>query len=287
MGSNRRDGNGGAPSSYTCPVCMSPSTELLFALKRGNLRRCIACGHAFSTDISVPPEDVYTGAYFQAAHRNWFNNPDYELYDRIRRSLARHVDISASILDVGCGTGNFLKYLHDWGYTNLHGLDLMKNEHESIRFYHSDFFDIEFDHQFDVVVSMMNIEHVYGVHAYLAKMRSVLKATGLCVINTIDESSFIYWLARFLKGAHIGFAVERLYDIHHVNHFSVSSLRRLCFQHGLTVLESLKSNYPLESLDVGSGLNVVAIKRAIGFINFVSVLIGKELAQTVMLRKSC
>jgi len=44
---------------------------------------------------------------------------------------------------------------------------------------------------------------------------------------------------------------------------------------------------PLGRFDVSSGLNVVAIKRAIGFINFVSVLIGKELAQTVILRKSC
>jgi 2-polyprenyl-3-methyl-5-hydroxy-6-metoxy-1,4-benzoquinol methylase len=273
-------------TAYRCPVCGSAALRLLFGLKSGNLRQCTECSHVFSTDIAVLPTDLYGSEYFRVSHKNWFANPDYRLFEQIAGSICGAAGKSAAILDIGCGTGNFLKYLHMQGYTDLHGLDLIRNEHEAVRFYHGDIYGSVLARQFDVVVSMMNIEHVHDAHAYVEKIKSLLSPHGLGIINTIDESSLIYRLSRILKFAKVDFAAERLYDTHHVNHFSESTLKRLLSSHGLLIVETFKSNYPLNSLDVGDGPAAVLTKAAIALVNVTSRIIGREIAQTVLFRKA-
>jgi SAM-dependent methyltransferase len=52
----------------------------------------------------------------------WYKSLHADLLDTIRRHFGNARDIR--ILDAGCGTGGFLRYLHRHGYANCTGLDL-------------------------------------------------------------------------------------------------------------------------------------------------------------------
>ena len=74
---------------------------------------------------------------------------------------------SARVLDIGCGSGSFLKALSDKGYTEITGIDLSE---EQVKLAHQlgvsqvqqgdliDFFNAA-DHKFDLISGMDIIEH--------------------------------------------------------------------------------------------------------------------------------
>jgi len=60
----------------------------------------------------------------------------------------------------------------------------------------------------------------------------------------------LYGLARNLKMAGFPIAFDRLYSAHHINHFTVKSLRRLVEQIGLEVERSCTHNAPIAAIDI-------------------------------------
>lgn len=58
-----------------------------------------------------------------------------KLFPYLNRNLFRHLpaDKNARILDFGCGTGYVLQFLHEKGYTNLHGSDIDSSGWEELK----------------------------------------------------------------------------------------------------------------------------------------------------------
>ena len=52
--------------------------------------------------------EEYTPEYYEETHRNWFANPNFALFRWIEHQLPAEI---RSVLDVGCGRGDFLKFL--------------------------------------------------------------------------------------------------------------------------------------------------------------------------------
>src|SRR5579871_554665 len=94
-----------------CPVCQTPGA-LESSFQDINLLRCPSCSHCW-TDISkMEEQEEYSTEYFLSTHRNWFENPDYAFFEKfLKLALAQRMD--ATVLDIGCGTGNLLRFMRE------------------------------------------------------------------------------------------------------------------------------------------------------------------------------
>lgn len=234
------------PAMVTCAICGS---EAAFMARHpeADLYRCRACTHCFSDPESVEPEE-YGPEYFDRHHARWFANPNLALF----ASIARQIPQQASVLDVGCGRGHFLRYLRDHRPDlRLSGVDLSPNPpDERIRYYQGDFLATTFDDAFDAVVSLAVIEHVVDVRGFVARLKALARPGGLVTVMTLNESSLLYGLARTGQRVGVPLAFDRLYSRHHVHHFTRGSLRRLLEGAGFQVRSERTHNAPLAAIDI-------------------------------------
>lgn len=267
-----------------CPICTTPSKQI-FSVAGSPVYRCLACSHAFS-DSSQSSNAIYTAEYFQITHRNWFAHPNIPFFKRIHQLISRHHNRQASVIDVGCGIGDLLKYLQKTGYIDLTGIDLVQNDHPGICFFSGDLLEYTSDRKYDVVISTGTIEHIPNALAYVEKITQLTKNGGMIIIMTLNEQSLIYRLARILRRLGLSFAVNRLYEEHHVNHFTRQSLRtlfsgELAQKSGPIRLERILShNFPIKSIDTPPGIFRPIIFLAIIAIFAISKLTKSEMLQT-------
>jgi SAM-dependent methyltransferase len=212
-----------------------------------DIYRCTECTHAFSDPASMPAQETYDSNYYEEAHRRWFQYPNTALFDRI----ARLVPQGASLLDLGCGRGDFLRFVHKQRPDlRLTGIDFSPNQDDAIRFLKGDALSTNIEEQFDVTVSLAVIEHVVDCAAFANRMLALTKPGGTVVIMTVNESSLLYGLARTGRALGIPLAFNRLYSRHHLHHFTRASLSRLSRECGLSVSRHILHNSPVKAVDL-------------------------------------
>ncbi len=104
------------------------------------------------------------------------------------------VDKSASILDVGCGNGGFVRELYRLGYTGVIGIDPnCQKEERCPQILIRDIFDM--DGCFDFVTFHHSFEHMANPKQVLIKVQSLLSQGGLMLIRlpSIDSYSFSHF----------------------------------------------------------------------------------------------
>lgn len=156
------------------------------------------------------------------------------------------------MLDIGCGRGHFLRYLHEVRPDlRLSGVDLSPNPaSDGIRYYQGDFLTTVFEERFDAVVSLAVIEHVADVRGFVARLKDLAKPDGDVTVMTVNESSLLYALARTGQRVGVPLAFDRLYSRHHLHHFTRKSLRKLLEGHGFRVISARTHNAPLAAIDI-------------------------------------
>jgi len=269
-----------------CPVCNTAS-NIEFQTWEADIYRCPACQHCFS-DVKETHREGYSNDYFSEAHKNWFENPNYRLFEKICRIIMRH-NPNSSVLDVGCGNGDFLRYLKKKKLGGrLTGIDLHENAPiEGIEFIDNDFFTIDFDRQFDAVVSLATIEHINNIVGFMQKTWGVCKPGGLVILMTVNDGGIIYALSRFFHRLNYPQIYNRLYSSHHLNHFNIFSLKKLIELSGLTVIKTMRHNYPLRAVDMGEfsfPLHHILLS-GVAIIFLISKITGRTYLQTVVSRK--
>ncbi|WP_027185967.1 methyltransferase domain-containing protein [Desulfovibrio inopinatus] len=268
-----------------CPVCGHGKKELM-RLDDTVICECTGCGHVFTGHVDITPEAIYTDDYFTEKHKNWFANPDRVLFAEIRDQIRDHCGDQARILDVGCGQGTFLAFLRDAGLTDLTGLDIIDVNVPKIRTIKSAIEDFETDETFDAVTSLANIEHIPDAKGYMDKMARLVRPGGVVVIYTVNEKSLIYRLARMLYGIGIPFAAKRLYEPHHVNHFSVESLAALAKTSQLETAFVRLRNIPTRAIDIDPSPMGAVVRTAIVSIQSAAELVGMQTLQMAVFTKS-
>lgn len=229
-----------------CPICQNAA---LFMAKHpeANIYRCESCTHAFSDIASMPNQENYEAAYYEEAHRRWFEHPNTALFDRLAKVIPR----GGTVLDMGCGRGHFLRHIKKKRPdVQLTGIDYSRNEDETIHFLQGDAFKLQICERFDVVVSLAVIEHVPDCVAFARRMRELTKPGGTLAIMTVNESGLLYGLARAGRRMGVPLAFDRLYSRHHVHHFTPASLRHLLRKNGLGVSQHIIHNAPLKAVDL-------------------------------------
>src|SRR5262245_1321702 len=122
-------------NSLPCPVCGTAS-QFAQLCRDAALYRCEACDHCFSDPESVQTTEHYGPEYYE---KNWFQNANKWLFETLGQMISS-IKEDASVADVGCGNGAFLKYLHrTHPKLRLTGIDLSPNEpHSGINFIQGD-----------------------------------------------------------------------------------------------------------------------------------------------------
>ena len=270
-----------------CPICHDSSKTTLEE-SRLNLYRCASCLHTF-TVIPREEQEVYDSDYFLKTHKNWFDNPNYRLFDSIYARLLKLLGNERfRLLDVGCGKGDFLKYIAaKSSITELFGIDLTYNRHPRIRFIQGDFLQERIETEFDAICSFVVIEHIDNPTLFAQKLNACLRPGGVLLIVTNNSNSLLYRIARLLNKVGIHIAHDRLYSAHHLQHYTNQSLRELMAMNGFRLLSQENHNCPMKAVDVPESNPLVEriCKLMVWAIFLLSMPFGCGQFQTVVCRR--
>lgn len=148
-----------------------------FALERFWVWRCSLCG-----SIHAGP-DVDLARYY--ARYPFFNLPlDWRLralYREQRHRLeAAGVRRQDRILDYGCGSGSFVRYLTASGYEHVVGFDVYNPEYDDTAV---------LQRRYDCVVAQDVLEHVTEPQLLLDNLQRLLRPRGLIAIGTPNAAA--------------------------------------------------------------------------------------------------
>jgi 2-polyprenyl-3-methyl-5-hydroxy-6-metoxy-1,4-benzoquinol methylase len=113
------------------------------------------------------------------------------------------------ILDLGCGTGSFLKDIIALGYTNVYGADMAPEDFmlPKVKFVKANFnekFPFK-DNEFDIVFSLEVIEHLENPWHYMDEMQRIIKSKGYLIMTTPNPDTLASRFMFLLKGRFIHF----------------------------------------------------------------------------------
>lgn len=162
------------------------------AIPGGHLWSCSVCRSLFRHPI-LPPE-AYLDLYSSGATAQWRADADRVDLVTTREIIARRQH-TAAVLDVGCGTGEFLLTLP----TQVRKFGLEPSAaaaqiatHQGINILGRTLRDLPAESQFDVITIIDVIEHIADPLAELNELAAHLAPGGSLIISTGDPNNF-FW----------------------------------------------------------------------------------------------
>lgn len=148
-------------------------------------------------------------------------------------NLINNYKSGKNILDIGCGTGEFLKFFSDKNWNSC-GIEPVKQAREFARKnYHLNVYDEsklnEFDPEYFDVISMWHVlEHVPDLTGRITQIKRLLRQDGILVFALPNIES---WDALHYKNFWAAWDVPR-----HLYHFSQSSFNALMNKNNLEII---------------------------------------------------
>lgn len=210
-------------SDYKCRICENKENNERIQLNatlygtKGTFEYFI-CNQCGALQICNLPDDI--GKYYDSDHYYSFNMNKRELKNELLfRELKElygdsnvigkllrgiyPVDYSFiellqkdnRILDIGCGDGQFLKWLKRLGYIKLYGFEPFIDkdiDYNGIQIMKTDVLGYEGNEKFDVVIMLHALEHIYEQKETVKKINKILKDGGKFIIQ-IPFFSRYYW----------------------------------------------------------------------------------------------
>lgn len=194
-----------------CPACSSSKSEKIFTasdyLVSGesfDIMECSDCSLRFTSPI---PNEEDIGKYYKSndyiSHTSKGNSIINKIYRIVRyftlrskRKIVRRIaqKQSGTLLDIGCGTGNFLGIMKQSGW-NIKGVEVNKEARklaelntDSVIMNQSEYFKSE--QKYDVITLWHSLEHLHELEQYLNKISLSLNANGVVIIALPNYISF-------------------------------------------------------------------------------------------------
>lgn len=191
------------------------------------------------------------------------------------------------LLDVGCGTGDFLLTCENNGW-NVVGVEPNKNARElaisklNNNAVVSDLQEIS-SQQFDVITLWHVLEHVPDLNSYIYKLKSLLKPTGVLVIAVPNYKSYD---AVYYKQFWAAFDVPR-----HLWHFSKKSIQLIFSEFDMKVVKMLPMKFDsfyvaLLSEKYKTGKSNFIKAFFIGFLSNFKAMRSKEYSSLIYILKN-
>ena len=204
-------------NEYPCPICGNKDNnktynvkEMMIGLREEFLYvECANCKCLYLNEIPENIGDYYDSEYGPHRKLNSFKNnivtqgvgwylsnnliskvfpksyipPIAKLWNSFVKN--KSIDLNSSILDVGCGNGQFLYYLKKGGFKDLTGIDLFFNESnipEGIAIKRDSLETFKTTKKFDVILSHHSFEHMDEPLKNLTYLENLLSLDGFIIL---------------------------------------------------------------------------------------------------------
>ena len=233
-----------------CPSCGSGHTYKMPVFRLHSIRECDGCGLWFSSDMSDPGEEFYKGIYAaekkscdQLSELRTIRSSDFETTLVELLKLFNNDSQQVSILDWGCGVGEYVKELSDLGYDAV-GFERnseIVNHANNILYQRTLLTDSikEIDRQFDFVLAIQVLEHLPNPLSFLISLREYMHVRSKVIVYVPNMNFF-----RIRKDFVNGNLPDGNYPPHHLTFWSKRSLVDLFNRAGFQLLSITESTYP-------------------------------------------
>lgn len=238
----------------TCPVCGGESSKKVmdcidYTVSREtfSIVQCTKCGFKYT---NPRPDDKEIGKYYESeeyvSHSNSKKGLINTVYHWVRNySLRKKVELinsqskKGNLLDIGCGTGEFLStaVANGWKGQGIEPNDKARNQaisnHKLNVLPESGIASLQ-NNNFDVITMWHVLEHVHTLNERVLEIYSLLKPGGKAIIavpNCTSYDASVYgkeWAA---------------YDVpRHLYHFTPETMKALFRKHKIDFVQS----YPMK-----------------------------------------
>lgn len=208
------------------------------------ISECMKCGFVFNDDDM----DEQTLNLFYTQENYYYTEgsfgtggSDLSRYMNYVEFLNPYLQRINAIVDVGCGKGQFVKYLIDNGFVNTSGVELDKRMVEiaakqGIPVHEGSAFGFAYnDGSIDLMIYTHVFEHLLDPDSVIRQANKYLKTNGLLFIEVPDALNY--------SGARV-FDFFWLTTIEHINHFSSHYLELLLAKHGFELIAKSETTMP-------------------------------------------
>ena len=237
-----------------CPVCNSSRfsdflevEDYFLSNEVFSLKRCNTCGFVLT---NPRPKENNLGLYYQSeeyiSHSSSKESFTDKIYYSVRnytikqkfKLISKHVK-DGKILDIGCGTGEFLNYFKAKGW-NTTGIEPNETAREIAIKKHG--LNVHFEAQldklkkssFEVITMWHVLEHVPDLSSRIKQLKSLIKENGILIIAVPNIDS---------KDAKTYGKFWAALDVpRHLYHFNQSTIKKLFEKFGF----ELKETYPMK-----------------------------------------
>jgi len=231
----------------SCPVCSATDFEHYLTSKdftttqeSFQLVKCKTCDFVLT---NPRPDDKFIGRYYQSEKYISHAGGGKGIIDRVylmARKLTlrwKHELIFASkptgsILDYGCGTGEFLHYMQErkWTVSGLEPTEVARQKaSELLRQPISKSASEIGEQKFNVITLWHVLEHIHDLNETIRELKNLLTEDGTIFIAVPNHESFD---AKKYRAHWAGYDVPR-----HLSHFSKKTMKQLLSNHGLTLID--------------------------------------------------
>ena len=175
------------------------ATEEIFSVVE-----CEDCGYRFT---SPRPKEKFIGKYYKSKNYISHNSTKKGLINKIyhivrkyqfykkNQLIEKHSKTDGKkILDIGCGTGDFLNYMQfkKWeidGIEKDEGARKIASGKNNISI-NCDIADLKEKNKYDVITMWHVLEHIYDTQTYIEKICEIVKKEGIIVIAVPNSNSY-------------------------------------------------------------------------------------------------
>lgn len=231
-----------------CPICGGANKAVVFGVRDGlvsgqtfDLQDCTGCGFRFTDPRPAQDDiDLYYRSDQYSSHAGQGRSVWDHAYRNVRR-LAMHMKRrtisrfhrSGSLLDLGCGTGEFLSHMANRGYA-VTGIEPSAAARKQAFDRHGlapfpSTADLPSKVEFQVITLWHVLEHIHQLHGTIQLLTESLAEDGVLVIAVPDRSS---WDCHHYGHQWAAWDVPR-----HLWHFRSVDVVALLSAHGLVVVD--------------------------------------------------
>jgi len=290
-------------SVVSCPICGNDKFNFLFECKDFTasktffeIHSCASCSFTF-TNPRPGPEDIgnyYESNQYISHHADKWGLIPF-LYRIVRKIqfryktgiIKKYSSGTIKLLDIGCGTGNFMEYGKSLGWDIVGiepDLDARNTCQQKGLFVNPETFLNEDINQYSVITLWHVLEHVHKLDERLKQIKNHLSPGGIIVVAVPNLNSYD---AKFYRESWAGFDVPR-----HLSHFNKTTLTLLFKKYGFALQEIFPMKYDAYYVSIKSEENqnrrgLQGFFRGVfrGFRSNISALRNKEYSSLIYVFK--
>jgi SAM-dependent methyltransferase len=211
---------------------------------------CRKCGMVFADSPAAQSDyDSYYAQFskyedVKTASGGGYSDADRERLEATANLISSYLELSDSIVDIGCANGGMLDALSQLGHKSLHGIDPSPTSISHIQgrgFIGYTVTISELKHEdvgrYQAVILSHVLEHLFDLRSAMQTISSLLLDDGVAYIEVPDA-------LRYLSNYVVPFYY---FDAEHINHFDHSALENLARLHCFDVVAAGQKEIPVSA----------------------------------------